>query len=291
MYRTLRKLKRELVAGLSKIHLKHVSSDYFGMPLKVPVVHGMKNGGYIVPAERWMGDCLNAFVTTKPGTVLDIGVNVGLYLVKLRYISADIPYVGFDPSPSCLLYTQELIRLNHFQHAQLIPVALAEHDAIDRFYTSKHADETGSLIREHKAGMHTDFSFDVLVMRGDDMVQRLGLEAIAAIKIDVEAAEVFVVRGLLQTLQKYRPYVYCEILEVAGDATRAQRKDEICEHFLKLDYVIFGLTPDVSELKQIDDIRKVGIDYAPEYIFCPAELRDQFVAAVKKNNANVTVNY
>ncbi len=290
MPRILRKLKRELIAGLSKVHLKQVSSDYFGMPLKVPVVYGMKNGGYIVPAERWMGDCLEAFVTTKPGAVLDIGVNVGLYLVKLRAVSPDIPYVGFDPSPSCLLYTQELIRLNHFQHARLIPVALAEQDEITRFYTSKHADETGSLIKEHKAGMSTEYSFDVMVMRGDSMIERLGLDAIAAIKIDVEEAEVFVVRGLLQTLQRYRPYVYCEILDVKDDADRKARKDEICEHFQKLDYLIFGVSLDNSELQQVQDINDVGVHYSPEYIFCPAEQRDAFIQAVKQNHANIIVN-
>ena len=137
MNRTLRKLKRELIAGLSKIYLKQVSSDYFGMKLKVPIVYGIKNGGYIVPAETWMGDCLKAFVTTKPGTVIDIGVNVGLYLVKLRLISKNIPYIGFEPNPSCQLYTQELIRLNQFKNAKVIPIALAEHDDITQFYASK----------------------------------------------------------------------------------------------------------------------------------------------------------
>ena len=289
MNRTLRKLKRELIAGLSKIHLKQVKSDYFGMPLIVPIVYGIKNGGYIVPAEAWMGDCLKAFVTTKSGTVLDVGVNVGLYLVKLRHISKKIPYIGFEPSPSCLLYTQELIRLNKFKHAKVIPVALAEHDEVTRFYASKVGDETGSLIKEHKQGMSLAYSFDALVMRGDDLIEKLEIDEISAIKIDVEEAEIFVMRGIVETLKKYRPYVYSEILDVEDNAERTQRKNEVCELFADLNYKIFGVTKDSNELKLIHDTNAVGVDYIQEYIFCPEENTDKFITAVKNNTAGVNV--
>ncbi|MGD8785335.1 MAG: FkbM family methyltransferase [Thioalkalispiraceae bacterium] len=290
MNRTLRKLKRELVAGLSKIYLKKVKSDYFGMPLTVPVVYGVKNGGYIVPAETWMGDCLNAFVSTKPGTVIDIGVNVGLYLVKLRLISKDVPYIGFEPNPSCLLYTQELIRLNHFQHAKVIPIALAEHEDLTRFYASKIGDETGSLVAEHHQGKSMAYSFDVLVMKGDDLLPRFELDAISVIKIDVEEAEIYVLRGLVETLKKYRPYVYSEILDVGNDANRIQRKNEMCELFKDLDYRIFGIDKTSMALSLISDYDKVGIDYQQEYIFCPAENVPAFLENIKNNTSNIKVN-
>ena len=289
MNRTLRKLKRELIAGLSKIHLKQVNSDYFGMKLKVPIVYGMKNGGYIVPAETWMGDCLKAFVTTKSGTVIDIGVNVGLYLVNLRHISQDIPYIGFEPNPSCLLYTQELIRLNEFKHCKVIPIALAEQDDITRFYASKIGDETGSLIKEHKQGMSLAYSFDVLVMRGDDLIEKLDIDEIAAIKIDVEEAEIYVMRGLVETFKKHRPYVYSEILDVFDSADKIQRKDEVCELFAEMDYRILGVTPDSHELKLIDDFSTVGVDYLQEYIFCPSERVQTFIDAVRNNTSNIVV--
>lgn len=290
MNRTLRKLKRELISGLSKIYLKKVKTDYFGMPLTVPVVYGVKNGGYIVPAETWMGDCLKAFVSTRSGTVIDIGVNVGLYLVKLRHISRDIPYIGFEPNPSCLLYTQELIRLNKFENAKVIPIALAEHDEFTRFYASKIGDEKGSLIKEHHAGRDMAYSFDVLVMRGDDLINKLALDEIAAIKIDVEEAEIYVLRGLVETLKKYRPYVYSEILDVNDNADQLVRKNEVCDLFSNLDYRMFGLTRDGSELKLIDDTSEVGVSYLQEYIFCPRENVDQFIAAVKNNTSNINVN-
>lgn len=290
MNRTLRKLKRELIAGLSKIYLKQVKSDYFGMPLNVPIVYGVKNGGYIVPAETWMGDCLKAFVTTKPGTVIDIGVNVGLYLVKLRHISKDIPYIGFEPNPSCQLYTQELIRLNSFKNAKVIPIALAENDDITQFYASKIGDETGSLIAEHHEGRSMAYSFDVLVMRGDDLIHKLSLDEISVIKIDVEEAEIFVMRGLVDTLKKYRPYVYSEILDVNGIADRIQRKNEMCELFTNMDYRILGVDKTSMSLTLIENIDEIGVKYQQEYIFCPSEKVQAFTDAVRDNISNIIVN-
>ena len=290
MNRTLRKLKRELIAGLSKIQLKQVKSDYFGMPLTVPIVYGIKNGGYILPAETWMGDCLKAFVNTKPGTVIDIGVNVGLYLVKLRHISKDIPYIGFEPNPSCQLYTQELIRLNNFKNAKVIPIALAENDDITQFYASKIGDETGSLIAEHHEGRSMAYSFDVLVMRGDELINKLNIEHISTIKIDVEEAEIFVMRGLVETLKKHRPYVYGEILDVNDNPGRIQRKNDMCKLFSELDYQIFGIDKKTLSLTAVDDFQKVGVNYQPEYIFCPIENKQTFIGAVKNNISNIIVN-
>ncbi|MFV2060823.1 MAG: FkbM family methyltransferase [Gammaproteobacteria bacterium] len=282
MSRTLLKLKREIISVVSKIFLKQVKSNYLGMPLIAPIVYGLKNGGYTVPDEIWMGDCLKAFIATKQGTILDIGVNVGLYLVKLRLISKDIPYIGFEPNPSCLLYTHELIRLNQFKNSKLIPVALAENDDIAQFYASRIGDKGGSLIKDHLNESGHKFSFDALVMNGDQLIEKFKLDNIAAIKIDVEEAEIYVLRGLLASLKKYRPYVYCEILTVADDPERIKRKDAICQLFSEIDYVVFGVTKNKDALKQITDFNEVGVNYAAEYIFCPAEDADVFVAAAKK---------
>ena len=290
MIKTFLKLKREIISGLSKISLKKVKSNYFGMPLISPIVYGLKNGGYIVPDEIWMGDCLKAFVTTKQGTVLDIGVNVGLYLVKLRLISKDISYIGFEPNPSCLLYTHELIRLNNFKNTKLIPVALAENDDIAQFYASRIGDKGGSLIKNHLNESGLKFSFDALVMKGDQLIEKFKLDSIAAIKIDVEEAEIYVLRGILDTLKKYRPYVYCEILDVHDEVERVQRKDDICKLFSDINYLVYGVTKNSRELKKINDFSEIGVNYSAEYIFCPIEDAENFVNSVKDNRSNVKVS-
>jgi len=126
--RILQKIKREWSALLSKIYIRHVKSNYLGLKLKIPLIYGMHNGGYIVPAEFWMSSCLESFIKTKDGCIVDVGVNVGLYLVKLKALSDAVEYYGIDSSPACIFYTQELIRLNQFKRAKLFTTALSDSD-------------------------------------------------------------------------------------------------------------------------------------------------------------------
>lgn len=123
MAKSLDKIKREAVKILSKVGLRSVRSNYTGFTLRVPIVHGIAPRGLMVAREFWMGDSLAAFVGTRQGAVVDIGVNVGLYLTKLRVLSDDRPYVGFEPNPSCLFYVHELIRLNGFGNCKVFPIA------------------------------------------------------------------------------------------------------------------------------------------------------------------------
>jgi FkbM family methyltransferase len=276
MSKILRKAKREWVSLLSKIRLKRVTSNYLGTQLRIPVIHGVFNGGYIVPAELWMGECLKAFVNTKSGVVIDIGVNVGLYLVKLRLISKDREYIGFEPNPFCVFFTQELIRLNGYQHAKVFPIALSESDGVSRFYASVAGDKAGSLVSSSKDMQAQTHTIDVITMAGDKFIDSLNLEAIAAIKIDVEEAEIFVLNGLKQTIARYRPYIYCEILYIRDDPVRRQRATEIYNLVRSMNYVVLGVQTRTGALDVINDITEINTNYGQEYIFCPEELQEKF---------------
>ncbi|ALP52177.1 hypothetical protein Tel_02900 [Candidatus Tenderia electrophaga] len=284
------KLKRELVKGLAKLGLRQVKSDYLGMPLRVPVVQGVVNSGFIVPAELWMGQCLKTFLETKAGAVIDIGVNAGVYLVKLRQLSTEREYIGFEPNPSCNLYTQELIRLNQFEAARIFPVALSDNTGTARFYATEIGDKTGSLVYEHKAHEPLDHSFDVVTNTGDEMLNLLKPQDICAIKIDVEEAELFVLRGLSTTIDRHRPYIYCEVIAPDGDKTREQRTQEIYQLVTSKDYAVLGVRKDRPLLTQVDTASAFGAGFEQEYIFCPAECVEPFCNTIKHNATEITVD-
>jgi len=106
--RILSKAKRAIFIGLSKLCVIKAKTDYMGKKLKFPVIYGMGRG-YFYPQQIWMFECLQAFVQSKKGGVVDVGANVGLYLVQLRVISDDVWYYGFEPLRACNFYLQELI--------------------------------------------------------------------------------------------------------------------------------------------------------------------------------------
>ena len=275
----LKKIKRELVALISKLHVRYVSSDYLGLKIKIPLIYGMRNGGYIVPAEFWMSDCLEAFIKTKKGCIVYIGVNVGLYLVKLKAITNDVNYYGIDSNPACVFYTQELIRLNQFANAKVFTTALSDSSHIVDFYSNTHDDRMGSLIKNHHQ-YNPAFSFSTLTTTGDILVNMLKIDQISAIKIDVEGAELMVLKGMRDTLKQYRPYLYVEILYTANQ-DEVDTAMAICNLILTMDYAILGVNLQTLKTEVIKDISKVGVEYDCNYVFLPNENLDSFIKAMK----------
>ncbi len=284
------KLKREIVKILSNFTLKSVNVDYLGMPLKVPIVHGVVERGHMTPGEFWMGDCLKAFIDSRPGAVIDIGVNVGAYLVKLRVHSKDRQYIGFEPNPSCLLYTQELIRLNTFENCSVIPLALFDESSVTRFYSSKPGDKTGSLMKDFKPDQGREYSFDVLTMVGDEVVGRLDLREICAIKVDVEDAELHVLRGLEGTIERFRPYLYCEVLNPEGDPKNQEKSAAVHAFNRSMDYCVLGRDREANELLVIEDLGEVSTAFMDEFIFCPQECLESFRESIRSNSTDTKVS-
>jgi FkbM family methyltransferase len=149
----------------------------------------------------------------QPGrTFLDIGANVGLYLIWLKSIDADREYIGFEPNPACYWYLQELIRYNQFGNSKIFPLALSDVRQLRKFFAKRFGDKMGSLLATHRVEAEKPLSFSLITEPGDAIIHELDLKAISAIKIDVEGFELEVIRGLKDTLAKHHPALICEVL-------------------------------------------------------------------------------
>ena len=226
MKRVIQKIRRELSKPLSKLCVKSAKINYLGMQLKVPLVYGL-GADYLVPGNIWMSKCLSVFLEYKQGVVVDIGVNVGLYMVKLRALDRYRAYIGFEPNPMCNFYTQELISANNFENVRIFPIALSEKRELRKFYTLRKGDKMGSLHDYARFGQKGKFTFDLLTFSGDEFVELMKLDKICVFKIDAEGAELEVLRGLARTIGKYRPYIFCEIWKLPQhDHPTYQEKNE-----------------------------------------------------------------
>jgi len=270
MLKSLNKLKREIARGLSNIGLKTVKTNYYGLNLVVPMLHGVGRK-LIVPDDPWMSRCLAQQLALKPGAVIDIGANAGIYLVKLRAIDRERQYIGFEPNPLCKYYVSEVIRLNNFKKANCFPFALSNKDEVRTLYASKADDAGASLIQEFKNEDDLSYSTEVVTVIGDQFIKLLDLpDGISTIKIDVEGAELEVLEGLCETIDKFKPTFYCEIWNPVDDGTPGyqQRLTRLRALFKLLDdynYVIYGASQD-GALNQIRGIEAISHHYRLEYM-------------------------
>lgn len=177
----------------------------------------------------------------RPGDrVVDVGANIGMLTL---HGSARVGPAGivdsFDPNPDCCERIRAALKRNQISNVRLHPLGLS--DAPGRLTLSvlENHSGMGTLAPVDERAFVTD-KVEVPVLVGDDILLE-DEKRIAMIKIDVEGFEVRVLRGLVKTLQKFRPVVTTELipqwLERAGSSVA-----ELVTLMRDLGYDGFGMT-------------------------------------------------
>lgn len=136
---------------------------------------------------------------------VDVGANIGvLSLMAARAVVPGGYVYSFEPNPKVFRFLVENFQLNAItEGCQQYECALADEDAITSFYVRKYGDDLGSLSKTtHLASR----SVEVKVSRGDIVLKNLS--KITLLKIDVEGAELRVLRGFQGLLDRIKFIVF-----------------------------------------------------------------------------------
>jgi hypothetical protein len=72
-----------------------------GKLFKIPILEEIGFSNLFI-SEPWMIDLLKIILPIEKERFIDVGVNIGQTLLKLRSISDNIDYIGFEPNPVCI---------------------------------------------------------------------------------------------------------------------------------------------------------------------------------------------
>ena len=183
----------------------------------------------------------------EPGScVIDIGANVGFFTRGFaRATGKDGVVLAFEPQtvPRSILTTASFFKRN--QNIHILPFALGELAGLmtlhipfkpkgDVGINLAHGGNPEEMEQHFKLKQET-----VPVARLDDVLARYDFGPISMIKIDVEGAELNVLRGAEQTLRTHKPVIVCEI---DGREHRFGESAEALVSFLaELGYLPFSL--------------------------------------------------
>ncbi|MDP1615552.1 MAG: hypothetical protein Q8L68_07120 [Methylococcales bacterium] len=105
-------------------------------------------------SEKWMLTVLEHITWQTDSVFLDIGVNIGQTLLKLKSVKANINYYGFEPNPMCVNYVNSLIEENQWQNSYLIPAAISTKAGISllNLYHG-NTDSAASMIADFREGV------------------------------------------------------------------------------------------------------------------------------------------
>ncbi|MBO4245531.1 MAG: FkbM family methyltransferase [Bacilli bacterium] len=138
--------------------------------------------------------------------ILDVGADIGYYSLLFALKSgAKGKVVCFEPDPEPWPYLKDNIAM--FENKNIIPYALAlsDHEGLGMMKLGGK----GQLYPDQKSD--SDVTNTVKMVVFDDFFPKLSWNKIDLIKIDVEGAELSVLKGMKKTINKYHPKLLIEI--------------------------------------------------------------------------------
>ncbi len=253
----------------------------------IPFINGMGLENFILKKD-WLDTLIRLYVDEKRGAFIDVGANIGQTLIRVKTSLPNINYLGFEPNIACVFYMNSIIALNNFNNCQIQNYAL--HNKLENliFEKSSNTDSRASVVESLRPGF---FSNKEYVLGLD--YQTLFMDfRVSLIKIDVEGAELNVLRGMENIIRKYKPVILCEVLDSHSDEVfnfTQTRATEVSEFITYLDYFIvnFEKRSDVIvSYKILDTIllkqwTKESKNYN-DYIFMPKQNEKQLLELLNK---------
>ena len=237
-----------------------------GAKFTVPLIHGIKVG---VGSEPWMLDLLSVLLPRTTGLFMDVGVNLGQTLIKVRVVDPGRGYVGFEPNPSCVFYLHHLIEQNGWgELTAVIPCGLFSEDGMRTMvlFNQNLVDPAGSIIEGMRSDRPGSRTIHVPVFRYASLQNQVPQGRIAVVKSDVEGCELEVIDGLIEVIERDSPVLIFELLPVHSQENKLRlvRQETILALLEKLEYSVFRIQKSPSDhLAGLMPIRTVGLQPKP----------------------------
>jgi FkbM family methyltransferase len=183
------------------------------------------------PEEARFVGLLHRVFAQREGLVVDVGANVGRFLIYVIAADRTRPYVGFEPSSAAAAYVQSLINANGLTSHCVVAAALGSSTGVVRLSANSETDVSATTVAGFYGSRRFRGSTIVPSFEGDAVLPSVAGLPVALIKVDVEGGELEVLLGLRQTVARWRPSLIVEIIpprvNVTDEATATLRSTRI----------------------------------------------------------------
>lgn len=194
----------------------------FPFPLRHHVLWSTPLKAWFFPEDESCIECMlhlpdyepvNWVDPQKGETFLDVGAYVGWYSIQAsRAIGATGRVVALEPDPINRGQLERHLGLNQVSNVTVVPLVVWSSTGRIGWH---HATEP---VWHHAAqGGNAENKETVTI---DDLVERLKLDRVDWIKVDIEGAETDALKGAAETLKRFRPSLFIEIHETRDEILR-----------------------------------------------------------------------
>lgn len=186
----------------------------YAMAFHVSVV--LKAFSWRIPLGRyWLGagEILEgtAIFPTEGFHVIDVGAYRGYYTAISSVLVGPKGYVySFEPEPRNFSMLRCVVSVNRLNNVVLLPFALSDRDGYEHLYISEHPSMHSIVLRRSSKALQ------VKSYRLDTLVPKV-IKHVDLIKIDVEGAEMKVLKGSMNTIDKFKPILSIDVNHYEGE--------------------------------------------------------------------------
>lgn len=198
--------------------------------------------------EYWKTRLLTDLI--KPNmTIVDVGVNKGYYSLLFAKLMNDKGKVlSFEPNPDNCFWIRKSIEVNGYKCIKLYQCALSDKEGLATFYLGKKSG-WGSLFYSSSARPDRK-KITVKTRKLDDILDEEGIDGIDLIQIDVEGADLLVLKGAKDTLKKSKNVKLTMDIDVRSKEERKQ----LFEFLTSCGFQIFNVGKELKHTKKIDEV-------------------------------------
>lgn len=184
-------------------------------------------------------------------TCVDVGANKGYYSLLFAKLMNDKGKVlSFEPNPNNCFWFKKSTQANNYKCIKLYQCALSDREGSATFYLGKKSD-WGSLFFSRDAAAPEKKQITVKTRKFDKVLKEEGINTVDIIKMDVEGADLLVLKGAEGTLKKYD-------IKLAMDVhvQSSEEKNQLFDFLESCGFKIFAIGRELSPIEKTDEKTK-----------------------------------
>lgn len=190
-------------------------------------------------------------------TVLDIGANIGYFTLILAKQAREVH--AFEPEPRNFQILQKNVELNGISNAKLYNAAVTEKGGTSTLHL---CNTNRGMHRIYQSHWCNEGTIDVQTIRIDDMIDHVDL-----VKIDVEGAELGVLKGMKNLLEKKKTTVLMEFHPPSIMEYGAKPRD-VYDFMKSLGYAVKTTKGGSGEPISFETLEKAATEQVASNILC-----------------------
>jgi FkbM family methyltransferase len=182
-------------------------------------------GTYEIPIQHIFTEYL------KAGDVFyDVGANVGFFsIIAAKLVGDNGQVYAFEPGSSNAVAVRHNAQLNNFNHIEVIEKAVSDKSGAGQLLLAKYSGGHTLATADAPPDLAGEVTVDLISI--DDLIAQKQIAPPNFVKVDVEGAELNVLKGMKETIKTYQPTIIYEVDD--GDRAVYERKYQELADFLQ----------------------------------------------------------